>query len=218
MSTPDPTSSTERIPPIGPPALRSIDGRGRMGSRTRRPLLVITVALAMVASGGAVFAWQHSQVNSRQSALERAIQDRDAAQVARATAVQQLTTLKANVDVLSTRVASLQKRVATLKEQLAAANAPVPAVAACDPRVMLPVIQDQVEIAPPLSFGSVTIAACENGYARVFANVADPPPGTEDAEQVFLQDDGGTWTVIASGTGIGCTDPDLAAACKALDL
>ncbi len=95
-----------------------------------------------------------------------------------------------------------------------------PTAALCDPEVMLPVIHEQVEIAAPLTFGAVEIQECQNGYARVYAKVADPPPGTEDAEQVFLRDAGGTWEVITSGTGITCEDepvlPILVDACRAL--
>jgi hypothetical protein len=53
---------------------------------------------------------------------------------------------------------------------------------------------------------------------------AHPPPGfaLEPSEQVFLQDEGGVWNVLTSGSGIACSDtdlpPELEEACRALGL
>jgi hypothetical protein len=69
--------------------------------------------------------------------------------------------------------------------------------------------------------GSVEIAECQNGYARVFYR---PDAPNYETEQLFLRDDGGEWTILTYGTGIDCagdTDlqpPELEDACRALGL
>lgn len=101
-----------------------------------------------------------------------------------------------------------------------------PAAAPCDPEGMLPVISGAIEI--PYSgmfWDSVDIAECQNGYAQVFAITGGtPPPGMqlEGSEQVFLQDVGGEWQMLSSGSGLDCypgsMPPDLKDACEALGL
>lgn len=97
-----------------------------------------------------------------------------------------------------------------------------PAAESCDGEAMLSAIQEEVEIAPPMTWESVAVKQCRNGYARVLARPGNIPEGQniEDGEQVFLKESGGAWEVIASGSGIACSDSDrsaeLAEACVAL--
>ncbi len=101
-----------------------------------------------------------------------------------------------------------------------------PAPAPCDPEAMLPVISEAIEIPyTGMFWDSVDIAGCQNGYARVVAITGGtPPPGTqlEGSEQVFLQDVGGEWKMLSSGSGLDCypgsMPPDLKEACEALGL
>jgi hypothetical protein len=81
------------------------------------------------------------------------------------------------------------------------------------------VVKAEIDQPPDLVTASVTIKACKNGYAQVFA--VPTQPDRYQAEQLFLKDDGGTWIVVGSGTGIDCDDPEgidaaTQAACAAL--
>jgi hypothetical protein len=101
-------------------------------------------------------------------------------------------------------------------------------VAPCDPQAMLPVISEAIDPRSDLGrfWESVEIKECQNGYARVFAVTGGPPtpPGTqlEGSEQVFLQEIGGEWKMLSSGSGLDCypgsMPPDLKDACEALGL
>jgi len=103
-----------------------------------------------------------------------------------------------------------------------------PAAALCDPQAMLPVISEAIEPRSDLGrfWDSVDIKECQNGYARVFAVTGGPPPppGTqlEGSEQVFLQNVGGEWKMLSSGSGLDChpgsMPPDMKDACEALGL
>lgn len=69
--------------------------------------------------------------------------------------------------------------------------------------------------------GSVEVAECQNGYARVFYR---PDAQNFETEQLFLRADSGQWAILTYGTGIDCaTDTDfqpaeLEDACEALGL
>lgn len=102
-------------------------------------------------------------------------------------------------------------------------------VAPCDDAAILDVVDDAFpDLRVPIV--AVSVEECANGYARVFAIPDDSTcnPGSVDSEcfeneQVFLIDRGGSWEVLAYGTGIECANepmltPDLAAACQALGL
>jgi hypothetical protein len=114
------------------------------------------------------------------------------------------------------------RKVKPVVANVDAGKAQAPA-AACDSAAMLVAIRDDVEIAPPLTWESVDIKQCQNGYARVLAHAGNVPPGTAlDEEQVFLRDLDGSWEVITSGSGIACSDEDrsseLEEACEGLGL
>lgn len=88
------------------------------------------------------------------------------------------------------------------------------AEASCDPSAFLPVVQKFDDPDVELVIEDVEVAACRNGYARVFAVARENPTGhpQHENEQVFLRDVGGTWEVVSTGTGISCGDSDLPAA------
>jgi len=162
----------------------------------------------MGVGGGGVYLWHRAQARDQAARVAATVAQLNAARLKAGAS-------SATIATLTHRVDTLTSRVNRLRASLARATAPT---AACDPRAMLPVIQDQVSISPPLAWGSVTIDACQNGYARVFAGVSNPPPNLEGSELVYLQDLDGTWKVIASGTGLTCSDPEVETACSALGL
>ena len=69
--------------------------------------------------------------------------------------------------------------------------------------------------------GSVEMAECQSGYARVFYR---PDSADFETEQLFLRDDDGRWVILTYGTGIDCANdpdfepPELEDACRALGL
>jgi hypothetical protein len=69
--------------------------------------------------------------------------------------------------------------------------------------------------------GSVEVAECQNGYARVYYR---PDAPNYETEQLFLRAEDGGWMILTYGTGIDCatdTDlrpPELLDACRALGL
>lgn len=100
--------------------------------------------------------------------------------------------------------------------------------AACAADALLPVVAALFPENDMWNIVDVDVADCQNGYARVFA-IADQSicdvdtPQCLEAEQVFLEDRGGTWEYLTSGTGISCGDPsdlgtEMVAACEALGL
>jgi hypothetical protein len=135
---------------------------------------------------------------------------------------------------LASPVASSQKAEALQQDSPNGMKAPeddqkhLTLVAPCDPEAMLPVIAEAIDPRSDLGrfWDSVDIKECQNRYARVFAVTAGPPPppGTqlEGSEQVFLQDVGGEWKMLSSGSGLDCypgsMPPDLKDACEALGL
>jgi hypothetical protein len=130
----------------------------------------------------------------------------------------------AEILALETEVARLEARVDRLRSALnELGGGPVEPVA-CDATGILAAIRAQVPIAAPMTWESVTIQACQGGYAFVLAHPGNIPPGSnvEGSEQVFLRNDGDEWIAIASGTGISCSDPDvsreLEQACSELGL
>lgn len=94
------------------------------------------------------------------------------------------------------------------------------AAAQCTPEAILPIVQAALDQPGVIEVASVTVRDCRNGYVRVTAVPTGP---NQQAEQVFLRDDAGTWVMVSSGTGIECSDPanlnptDLEA-CTALGL
>jgi len=180
-------------------------------------LMAVPVVLAIAVAGGPVFAWQQAKVRDGKEALTGALRAGDDAR-------QEAVALKADIEALSDRADALQAQVKRLRSRLSNGQPQLDASAAapCDAEVMLLVIQEEVPIGPPWVWESVNIQQCQNGYARVFARPLTPEGPGEDSEQVFLLDEGGTWHVLTSGTGIACNDPDidpeLEEACQALGL
>jgi hypothetical protein len=207
--------STEETPEAPEAGIDGASPGARHPARRRTAVIAaISVALAATVAGASVFAWEQGRIRDPNVALAAALTERDAARSA-------TQALQVDVEKLGAKVGRLRSQVQDLEQQLA-----VPAAAACDPAAMLPVIQDSIELGVEGVFwDEVGIQECRNGYARVYAGVGGtPPPGTslEDAEQVFLKDVDGEWTVLTSGTGIGCADddlsPELQLACNALGL
>jgi hypothetical protein len=85
--------------------------------------------------------------------------------------------------------------------------------ASCDPSAFLPVVRQFDDPDVELAIEGVDVAACRNGYARVYAVARENPTGhpQHENEQVFLRDVDGSWEVVSSGTGVTCGDGDLAA-------
>lgn len=95
------------------------------------------------------------------------------------------------------------------------------AQASCAPAAFLPVLKgafDDADIG--LSVVAARVERCAGGYAQVFAEPDDAgcTPGVGgcfETEQVFLKaGEDGSWTIVASGTGIACTDEDADAALR----
>jgi hypothetical protein len=188
------------------------------GSKMKRKiaLIAIPVVLAIALAGGPVFAWQQAKVRDGADALAAALR-------AGEDASREAVALKAKIEALAGQADALQAQVNRLRSKLSnEQQLDVSATAPCDAAVMLLVIQQEVPIGPPWVWESVNIQQCQNGYARVLARPLTPEGPGDDSEQVFLKDDGGTWHVLTSGTGIACSDPDigpeLEEACKALGL
>lgn len=182
-------------------------------------------AIAFAAAAGAgVYVWQHEQVRDRDALIAAAVQERDEAR--READALMADADRADAEILSLRaeVAGLAARVERLRSLVGEPNGGSVAPLACSASDILAAVRAQVPIAEPMVWDSVTIQACRGGYAFVLAHPGNVPPGTqvEESEQVFLRNDGGEWTVIGSGTGISCSDPDippeLEQACTALGL
>ena len=204
----------------GSPIQLSAPRHGGAGSRRRTAvLMVVIVMVAMAVSGGAVFWWQHQQARDRSAALATAHQETDLARGQAAglrTEVQTLTgkvdELDRTVDTMRAQADRLRSRVKELQGQLAAPTA------ACTSAAILPVIQAEMGS----TFGSISIQECQNGYAHLSALVADPQPGMESGEQVFMKAVGEDWQILVTGTGTDCQPPflppELETACTALGL
>ena len=90
---------------------------------------------------------------------------------------------------------------------------------ACPGDRLLAAVRGGLPIADGRSWASVAVQNCAGGYARVFATPTAAVEG--ERELVFLHDAGGSWTVVASGTGLRCGadgDQEVATACRALGL
>jgi len=102
------------------------------------------------------------------------------------------------------------------------------ATAACATDAIRPVVAALFPENDMWNIVDVDVADCQNAYARVFAiadqSTCDPDtPQCFEDEQVFLEDRGGTWEYLTSGTGISCGNPgdldaQMIAACEALGL
>jgi hypothetical protein len=98
--------------------------------------------------------------------------------------------------------------------------------ATCDPESFLPPLQDTLDNpAEKLRIVRADVRRCRNGYAQVFAvpdqSVCEPGVGyCYQDEQVFFGRVNGEWRILASGTGIGCSEadlpPEMRDACRAL--
>ncbi len=91
---------------------------------------------------------------------------------------------------------------------------------ACTTDVLLPVVRHELDSAATrFTVERLEVAACRNGYARVFAvsKKVDPPV---EGDQLFLRYANGAWHVIDRGASIDCGDsnlkPETATACRAL--
>lgn len=186
-------------------------------------MMGLAAAVFVAVAVGGVFTWQHAQVRERDHLLATTQQERDQARLlvesleadaSRSDA--QIQTLETNVVELTARVDKLRSRVDRLQGQSA-----VPLV--CTASDLLSAVRAQVDIAEPMVFDAVSIQECGGGYARVYAQPGNVPAGSNvDSEQVFLRYEQHEWIVIASGTGITCSDQDLSGdveqACAALGL
>ena len=86
--------------------------------------------------------------------------------------------------------------------------------ASCEPEAFLPVLQEAFDDdAAGLRVVAARVERCANGFAQVFA-VPDQSgctagvSGCFENEQVFLRAAGPRWSIVTSGTGIGCDDAD----------
>jgi hypothetical protein len=187
--------------------------------------IVIVLALLVAGTAGAaVYVWQHGQVSDRATLLAIAVQERDEAREEAASARSDADRSDAQVLVLEAEVARLEARVARLRSAPNEPGGEPIAPVVCDASAILAAIRAQVPIAAPMVWGSVTVQACAGDYAFVLAHPENIPEGSnvEESEQVFLRNDAGDWVVIASGTGISCSDagigPELEQACSELGL
>ena len=190
------------------------DVRGPAPGRSRMVTAALVV-LAMIAAGGGVYTWQRLQAGDRDDALATLTRERDEA-------VERATTLSADVAGLIDEVASLSESVSEKEREIERLRSGLREIRRCQAAPMLEAIRE-IPIAPPLAWAAVAVNECQNGYARVSAIPGNVPPGSSyDNEQVFLAWSGGAWEVLASGTGIGCSDadisPELRQACHALEL
>lgn len=89
------------------------------------------------------------------------------------------------------------------------AGAALTADQACTPEALLAFVRTQP--GSPTGFKEVKVYNCAKNFARLYAV---PNPGG-NGDQFFLKFGGGTWSVLAHGTGIDCGDerPLLAEAC-----
>ena len=195
----------------------SADGRlpshraARSGSPGRTVAIATVFALLVAAVAGAVvYVWQHEQVGDRDALLAVALQQRDEARREAEASRTDADRSGAEIIALQAEVARLRSRVERLRSTV---DEPGGAVAplACDASDILAAIRAQVPIGAPMVWDSVTIQACRGDYAFVLAHPGNVPAGTnvEESEQVFLRNDGGEWVVVASGTGISCSDVDI---------
>ncbi|HEX5902524.1 MAG TPA: hypothetical protein VF028_05365 [Actinomycetota bacterium] len=187
-------------------------GHARSGSPGTTVAVAIVVAILVAgATGATVYVWQHELVSDRTSLLAAALRERDEARG-------DVEALRADADRSAAEILAFQAEVARLEsrvERLRSAageigGGPVAPVV-CNASDFLAAIRAQVSIAAPMVWDSVTIQACRGDYAFVLAHPGNIPQGSnvEDSEQVILRNDAGEWVVIASGTGISCSDPDI---------
>jgi hypothetical protein len=131
-------------------------------------------------------------------------------------------------DALDQQVESATTTPPAPEADLATTTTAEVVAAACTADALLPVVAALFPENDMWNIVDVDVADCQNGYARVFA-IADQSicdvdtPQCLEAEQVFLEDRGGTWEYLTSGTGISCGDPsdlgtEMVAACEALGL
>ena len=174
---------------------------GQTRAPTTRTFVIATILAIVLATlaGSAVYLWQRQQIQDREAALSLAIQQRDEARQSAEALTTQATNDRAHIRALERQVAGLQGRLERLRNAYAASSAIV--YRASD---ILAAVRAQVPIAEPMVWQSVSIQVCGRGYAFVLAHPGNIPAGSsvEDSEQVFLKNEGGEWTVIASGTGI----------------
>lgn len=206
------TSEQSRIRDVerigAPPGSRGGEPNGSSGRMVVRGIVIAVVL--MVITGISVYAWQQGEIRERNAALAVALQERNAAR-------QEADALRADAGLSAAEVQALEAQVGQLRgrvERLQAAvdDLSVPgATTSCSAADILAAIRAQVLIATPMVWDSVSIQECRAGYAWVLAHPGNIPAGSnvEESEQVFLRNEGGEWIVIASGTGISCSDPDL---------
>jgi hypothetical protein len=95
--------------------------------------------------------------------------------------------------------------------------------AACTSKVLLAHLKKQLDDpARELVVDRVEVDRCRNGYVHVYAIPRMNPPDHPqyDPDQLWLRYRDGTWTTVAEGSGIACSDTDidqaLLTACRAL--
>lgn len=118
-------------------------------------------------------------------------------------------------DVPTTEVATTE--ATTPVETTPATTVATPPAASCDPAVLL----EAVRAAIPVTWTSVTVSSCRDGFVRLVA-IADQgacPAGTECRENplVWMDDVDGEWAFLASGSELGCgpdqISPEIEEAC-----
>jgi hypothetical protein len=186
--------------------------------------VIVLLLLVAGATGATVYVWQHDQVADRAARLDIASHERDRARLEAASARSDADRSTAQILVLEAEVARLEARVERLRSASSEPGGEPIAPIARDASAILAAIRAQVPIADPMVWSSVTVQACGGDYAFVLAHPGHIPTGSnvEESEQVFLRNDAGEWVVIASGTGISCSDadigPELEQACSELGL
>lgn len=120
----------------------------------------------------------------------------------------------APADVPTTQASTTQ---ATTPVETVPVTTQVVTAATCDPSELLVAVAAAV----PASWTAVTVDSCHDGFARLVA-IADQsscPAGTECRKNMpfWMQDVGGQWTYLTSGTEIGCApdqiSPEIEEAC-----
>ena len=108
-----------------------------------------------------------------------------------------------------------------------------PTKASCDPKDLVGVVDKLVTDGTNKHVVvSVTVGACRNGFVQLLATGDQSgcaPDGTvghvcSEPQPMWLKDVGGVWTLVGSGTGIGCEppggiivmEPEITEACRAL--
>ncbi len=107
--------------------------------------------------------------------------------------------------------------------------------ASCDPKDLVGVVNKLVtDGSNKHVVESVTVGACRNGFVQLLRTgdlSGCAPDGTmghvcSEPQPMWLKDVGGVWTLVATGTGIGCEppggiiamEPEITEACRALRL